>query len=133
MEKNGKPFRIKLKIIFHKTNKGVGGATKTGIKIAENIYQKSKISMLMQRENLYQFQVAHSQLDLLIKVLFRLYGGQLYTSYIAIDEADIARALKINLKKVKEQLHLLHEYQVIDYRKINLKPQVEFLKGRLYE
>ena len=68
---------------------------------------------------------------ILIKILFRLYGGELYTNYIAIDEADIARALKINLKKVKEQLHLLHEYQVIDYRKINLKPQVEFLKGRL--
>ncbi len=101
------------------------------IQLTENIYQKSKISMLMQRENLYQFQVAHSQLDLLIKILFRLYGGELYTNYIAIDEADIARALKINLKKVKEQLHLLHEYQVIDYRKINFKPKVEFLKGRL--
>ena len=101
------------------------------IQLTENIYQKSKISMLMQRENLYQFQIAHSQLDLLIKVLFRLYGGELYTSYTAIDESDIARELKINLKKVKEQLHLLHEYQVIDYRKINFKPQVEFLKGRL--
>ena len=48
-----------------------------------------------------------------------------------IDEADIARALKINSKKVEEQLHLLCEYQVIDYRKINFKPQIEFLKGRL--
>ena len=101
------------------------------IQLTENIYQKSKISMLMQREILYQFQVAHAQLDPLIKVLLRLYGGELYTSYMTIDEADIARALKINSKKVKEQLHLLCEYQVIDYRKVNFKPQIEFLKGRL--
>ncbi len=101
------------------------------IQLKENIYQKSKISMLMQREILYQFQVAHAQLDPLIKALFRLYGGELYTGYMMIDEADIARALRIKLKRVKAQLHLLHEYQVIDYKKINFKPQIEFLIGRL--
>jgi len=101
------------------------------IQLTENIYQKSKISMLMQREILYQFQLTHASLNPLIKVLFRLYGGELYTSYMMIDEENIARALKINLKKLKEQLHFLHEYQVIDYRKTNFKPQIEFIKGRL--
>ena len=101
------------------------------IQLTENIYQKSKISMLMQREILYQFQLTHASLNPLIKVLFRLYGGELYTSYMMIDEENIARALKINLKKLKEQLHFLHDYQVIDYRKTNFKPQIEFIKGRL--
>jgi len=101
------------------------------IQLTENIYQKSKISMLMRKDILYQFQVAHTKLDPLIKVLFRIYGGELYTSYINIDEAEIARVSKINLKKVKDQLYLLHEYQVIDYRKMSFKPQIEFLKGRL--
>ena len=101
------------------------------IQLTENIYQKSKISMLMRRDILYQFQVAHTKLDPLIKVLLRIYGGELYTSYINIDEAEIARVSKINLKKVKDQLDLLHEYQVIDYRKMSFKPQIEFLKGRL--
>ena len=87
--------------------------------------------MLMQREVLYQFQVAHASLDPLIKVLFRLYGGELYTSYMMVNEADIAGVLKINLKKVKEQLHLLHDYQVIDYRMTTFKPQIEFIEGRL--
>lgn len=101
------------------------------IQLAENIFQKSKVSMLMQREVLYQFQVAHASLDPLIKVLFRLHGGELYTSYMMVNEADIAGVLKINLKKVKEQLHLLHDYQVIDYRMTTFKPQIEFIEGRL--
>ena len=101
------------------------------IQLRENIFQKSKISMLMQREVLYQFQVAHASLDPLIKVLFRLYGGELYTSYLMVNEAEIAGVLKINLKKVKEQLNLLHDYQVIDYRMTTFKPQIEFIKGRL--
>ena len=101
------------------------------IQLTENVFQKSKISMLMQREVLYQFQVAHASLDPLIKVLFRLYGGELYTSYMMVNEADIAGVLKINLKKVKEQLHLLHDYQVIDYRMTTFKPQIEFIEGRL--
>ena len=101
------------------------------IQLTENIYQKSKISMLMQREILYQFQATHPSLNPLIKVLFRLYGGELYTSYMMIDEENISRILKINLKKLKEQLDFLHEYQVIDYRKTSFKPQIEFIKGRL--
>jgi ATP-dependent DNA helicase RecQ len=101
------------------------------IQLTENFFQKSKVSMLMQREALYQFQVAHALLDPLIKVLFRLYGGELYTSYIMINEVDIAGVLKINLKKVKEQLSLLHDYQVIDYRMTTFKPQIEFIEGRL--
>ncbi|MAJ51969.1 MAG: recombinase RecQ [Flammeovirgaceae bacterium] len=101
------------------------------IQLTENLFQKSKISMLMQRDLLYQFQIAHASLDLLIKVLFRLYGGELYTSYMMVDEADIATTLKISLKKVKEQLYILHEYEVIDYRKMNVKPQIEFIEGRL--
>ncbi|MEZ7853841.1 MAG: ATP-dependent DNA helicase RecQ [Cyclobacteriaceae bacterium] len=101
------------------------------IQLTENVFQKSKISMLMQREVLYQFQVAHASLDPLIKVLFRLHGGELYTSYMMVNEADIAGVLKINLKKVKEQLHLLHDYQVIDYRMTTFKPQIEFIEGRL--
>jgi ATP-dependent DNA helicase RecQ len=101
------------------------------IQLTENVSQKSRIFMLLERDALYKFQVAHALLDPIIKVLFRLYGGELYVEYLPISEMAIAEILKIKVNQVIVQLNQLERYQVIEYRQSSFKPQIQFLMARV--
>ena len=87
--------------------------------------------MLMSLEHLYRFQVSHPQLDLLIKGILRLYGGELFSQYGKISEKELAQMLNSNPKEIKGRLRMLHQYEVIDYQSAASRSQLTFLVPRL--
>ncbi len=101
------------------------------IQLNEGFNHASRVMIRMQKEDLYRFQVSHPQLDLLIKAILRLYGGELFSQYGKISEKDLAQMLNTNPKEVKGRLKMLHQYEVLDYQSSSARSQLTYLMPRL--
>lgn len=101
------------------------------IQLSEGFNHASRIMIRMQKEDLYRFQVSHPQLDLLIKAILRLYGGELFSQYGKISEKELAEMLKTNPKGIKDKMKMLHQFEVIDYQSASGRSQLTFLVPRL--
>lgn len=96
----------------------------------ESFYSPSKLYFALDVKKIYEFQVANAQFDPLIKMLLRLYGGELYAGFVKISEAYLARGLNIPMSEVKQYLQLLHELRAVIYQPVKDKPQVTFVLAR---
>ncbi len=101
------------------------------IHLNDGVFQRSRIHIEIDHEELYKFQVAHANLDSLIKAILRLYGGELYLQFVDIREGDIARLLNSSKSEVVRRLEMLQQFGVIEYHKATSKPQVDFITPRL--
>jgi ATP-dependent DNA helicase RecQ len=99
--------------------------------MSEGIFQLSKLMITVSHKELYQFQVAHAQLDSLIKAMLRLYGGELHTEFMDIKESEIANLARMSPADVIKGLEVLVQYGLIAYRKSNKDPQIDFLTPRM--
>ena len=84
------------------------------ITLNEGFRSFSRVHILVDRTTLYDFQLRHPKLDILIKALTRSYGG-LQTEYTAIQENVLASRLKSTERNVKEALLFLKKKGIIDY------------------
>ncbi len=96
----------------------------------ESFYHPSRLHFTADRTKLYEFQVAHARFDPIIKMLFRLYGGELYTDFVQISESQLAMALKISVAEVKLVLQQLNQLQLLIYSPMRDSPQVIFVIPR---
>ncbi|MEM9328267.1 MAG: ATP-dependent DNA helicase RecQ, partial [Bacteroidota bacterium] len=87
--------------------------------LSESFFKSSQVMILQRKEDLYRFQVAHPKLDLVIKSLLRLYGGQIFQEFVSIKEGDLAKVLKVSSKQVSDWLDMLVQFEVADYVKRN--------------
>lgn len=92
----------------------------------------SKLLFKMKRNDLYLFQLEHTKLDILIRLLLRLYGG-LFSDFVSINERDIARHAKISEKALQQLLTKLHKMSVVEYLPRSGKAQIIFVTERLSE
>ena len=74
----------------------------------------TRIMFRTSREELYKLQVDRTDLDSFLRVLLRLYTG-LFTEFVAVDEAYIARMSGYSEARVKELLYQLSVMRVIRY------------------
>ena len=102
------------------------------ITITEAFNNPSRIMFRTGRDDLYGFQVKNAEFDSFIKLLLRSYSG-LFTGYIKIDEAFLARRTGLPAKKVYEYLKALSSRQIIHYIPRKDVPVVTFLEERLDE
>jgi ATP-dependent DNA helicase RecQ len=100
------------------------------IEFNESFYSPSVIHISVDKGRLYAFQVANEQFDPLIKMLLRLYGGQLFQDFTKISEPYLAKGLKLKTGELISALKQLHELQIIDYRAAKEKPQITFILPR---
>lgn len=100
------------------------------IEFNESFYSPSVLHISLDKARLYEFQVAHAQFDDLIKMLLRLYGGQLFTDFTKISEPYIANGLKLKKSELIATLKHLNELKVISYRQAKEKPQLTFVLPR---
>src|SRR5688572_22872790 len=70
------------------------------IQFNESFYSPSTLHFVVDHTRLYEFQVANAKFDELLKMLLRLYGGELFSNFVRISEGNIARALKISRSEV---------------------------------
>ncbi len=96
----------------------------------ESFYRPSQMRICFDKAALYQFQVANEAFDPLIKMLLRLYGGELFAGFVIVAENDLAKAMKMKYNELVKSLLHLQELGVVEYQPIKDKPQVTFVLAR---
>lgn len=100
------------------------------VQFSESFYHPSRLHFTADKLKLYEFQVAHARFDPIIKMLLRLYGGELYADFVQISESQLATALKISFAEVQLVLQQLHQLQLLIYSPMRDSPQVTFVIPR---
>lgn len=93
-------------------------------------YEPSKVMMIMNKDDIYNFQIKFPKYESVIKVLLRSYGG-LYENYVYIKEKDIAFRAKVSLDEVLRQLDILNTQGVISFVPQTTLPKLIFLQNRI--
>lgn len=96
----------------------------------ESFYSPSSLHINVDQTKLYEIQVANARFDPLIKMMLRLYGGEMFTSFVKIDESVLGKALKILRQDVIDMLNHLNELKVLIYSPVRDKPQVTYIMAR---
>lgn len=100
------------------------------LEVSDQFYQPTRVHILVDKKRLYEFQVAQARFDPIIRALLRLYGGELLTGFVPIQEDQIARATQLSGAEVREYLRQLHHMQVLAYEPASDVPRLTFLTPR---
>lgn len=99
------------------------------LSFSESIFLPSRLKILVTKDALYRFQVAHADYDPLIKTILRSYGG-VFDSYVPVDEKLIARRAGMLVDELIRALKWLSQQRVISYVPRKDKPQITYLSAR---
>jgi ATP-dependent DNA helicase RecQ len=97
---------------------------------SESFYSPSQLYITIDAVKLYQFQVANSLYDPVLKMILRLYGGELFSGYVRISEAYLARAQKNSIEETTRALRHLDQLKIVSYRPAKDQPQLTFVLPR---
>ena len=100
------------------------------LQLNDAYFSPSKILLTTEHEELYKFQVANPELDPLLKMILRLYGGNVYTNFTKIAEKSLADKLKTTVPVIKKNLTYLHQRGILVYEPQHEKPQLVFTTPR---
>lgn len=100
------------------------------VQFNESFYSPSTLHFLLDHHALYEFQVANARYDAFIKMLLRLHGGELFSSFVKISEQSLARAMNLSYEETVGNLSHLHQLKVAVYSPVKDKPQITFVMAR---
>jgi len=100
------------------------------VELSEGVYNPSKLMLSLDNRAIYEFQVLNPAYDPFIKLLLRMYGGELFTRFLTISETALARASLRPEPDVVGVLEQLQQRGVLVYDKQKDKPQLTFLTPR---
>jgi ATP-dependent DNA helicase RecQ len=100
------------------------------IQLNESFYQPSRIHINIDKKKLYEFQVANAHFDPFIKMLLRMYGGELFSDFTTIIETQLAKANKMTISEVRHTLTQLHELQLLVYEPTTDHPRLTYIMPR---
>lgn len=100
------------------------------IQLNENYFHPSRLAIVLDNRDLYEFQVMNPRFDSFLKLLLRIYGGELFTDFVTISESTLARTFLLNQPEIENLLQQLHQRNVVIYEKQKDKPQLTFLTPR---
>ncbi|MEP6594689.1 MAG: ATP-dependent DNA helicase RecQ, partial [Ginsengibacter sp.] len=96
----------------------------------EQFFMPSTIVFTLNKNDLYQFEKSHPELDAVIKGLLRSYEG-IFDYPTAISETGLANFIKTNENDLINSLKKLQAFGVIEYTPQKDKPQILFLQNRV--
>lgn len=94
--------------------------------LSESYYQPSRVKFLFRADPLMDFQERNPATAEAIKSILRIYGGEIFNSYVDVRENEIASACGIPSFRVPEILSYLHKHRVVDYIPQKNAPQLSF-------
>ncbi len=100
------------------------------LELTEEIQSYSKVHFIVDRDDLYRFQVANLKFDGFIKLLLRSYTG-LFTEFVNISELFLARKANISTDTVIQYLKKLTNLKIISYVPQKKTPFVIYTEERL--
>jgi ATP-dependent DNA helicase RecQ len=93
-------------------------------------FQQPRLHIIVNKDELYNFQVQNPNLDAFIKILLRSYAG-LFEGYIHINEYKLAKSLKADAKYVTTVLEKLNKLQLVDYIAQTGMPRMVMMQSRV--
>jgi ATP-dependent DNA helicase RecQ len=102
------------------------------IELTEEINNPSRLKFVLNRDDLYKFQIANASFDSFIKLILRSYTG-VFNEYTVIDETSLARKAGVDQEVVVQYLVKLNSMGIIRYIKQKRTPMVAFIEERLDE
>jgi len=100
------------------------------IELTDEIDNPSKVFFLVDKHDLYKFQVANAKMDGFIKLILRTYTG-LFSEYTSIDEDFLARKANSNIEVIYTYLKALNNAKIIRYIPRKKTPLIIFTEERL--
>ena len=99
------------------------------ISFAESIFLPSQVMFTADKETLYQFEVSHPALELVIRSLLRSYEG-IFDNRVSIFESQLAKMTRLSIEKIKKQLSQLMAFGILEYLPQKETPQIHYLLNR---
>lgn len=100
------------------------------IELTEDIDSPSKLHFVVNRDDLYKFQVANASYDAFIKFLLRSYTG-LFTDFVTISEEQIAKKANLKLETIRDILMKLNNASIVRYIPRKHTPMLIYTEERL--
>jgi ATP-dependent DNA helicase RecQ len=100
------------------------------IELSEAYFSPSKVMIAVDNRALYEFQVMNPHYDSFLKLLLRIYGGELFTNFVSISESSLAKTTRMPETEVLSYLEQLSQRSILVYEKQKDKPQLTFLTPR---
>jgi ATP-dependent DNA helicase RecQ len=100
------------------------------VNVTDSIDMHSRIHILVNNNELYEFQVRNPVLDHVLKTILRSYTG-VFENYVEINEKEIATRSGISVEELLKHLELLNGLKVISYIPADDSPQLVFVTERL--
>ncbi|MBF9255148.1 RecQ family ATP-dependent DNA helicase [Pontibacter sp. 172403-2] len=100
------------------------------LQLNEGYYTPSRVFITTDNTALYDFQLANPAHDALIRMILRMYGGEVFTNFIKISEHRLAQQLQEPEAEVRQKLAYLHKLQVLMYEPQHDAPQLVFTAPR---
>ncbi len=100
------------------------------ITLSEAVFHPSKIWLQLDNRQLYDFQLRNPKYDTFIKLLLRVYGGEVFSGYVVINETQLSKAISMPVAHVEWMLEQLEKFDILKYDKQKNKPQLTFLTPR---
>jgi len=100
------------------------------LELTDELSNKSKIHFYVSRDELYNFQLTKSGYDGFIKLLLRSYSG-VFTDYVKIDEASLARKAGCGKDLIYKYLIQLRKLKILDFIPYRKTPMILFTEERL--
>ncbi len=100
------------------------------ILLSDAFYSQPKIMLKLSHREIYEYQIRNEKNGEFLKVILRIYGGELYSNYLNINETEIAYATQTTKEEVIKTLDFLSKTGIIDYIKQTNATQITFLNTR---
>ena len=100
------------------------------IQLSENFNDLARLHFQVDNRQLYDFQIRNPEFDSFVKLLLRIYGGELFTEYVRISESELAQIYFAPEAEIIKKLSFLKERGIADYEPRRDKPQLTFLTPR---
>jgi ATP-dependent DNA helicase RecQ len=100
------------------------------ILLNESSYQPSKLKVLVNNYELYQYQVRSKELNNVIQFILRSHMG-IFEDYASINETIISKKLNISILELKKHLNHLHSNEVVDYSPAFKGAKIQYITERL--
>jgi ATP-dependent DNA helicase RecQ len=124
-------FATNYKFNIHTTYSSLKVLEQEGyIELTDDLNNPAKVHFLVNRDDLYKFQVSNLAFDDFIKLLLRSYEG-LFTNYVNIDENLLAKRAGTNQENIYKYLTKLASSKILSYIPRKTNPVIVFTEERL--
>ncbi len=100
------------------------------LSLSDSSKTNAKLKILLNKQTLFDFQVANKDLDILIKTILRSYSGA-FDEFILISETELAKRTAQKKEDIIKQLNYLNKLKVISYFPQSFLPQLTFTRARV--